>query len=341
MKHTLKVGSYGCDFTTINSAILHAQTYCTKTERVTIYVEAGIYNEEITLLDNQGIDIIGSGINSTIVQFGSAYPHSPIYTTGSGLFENIKFVAMNGTNSYAFHYEIGDGSVFGTTIFRNCRFESVGNSAVGAGLGANCNLVLDGCQMQSTSNVSLYFHNSAYSNRLNQYIEVKNCEFMSHMNGRFVNVDDACSIYGNTNSQLYITFKNNTSKFSGKINFRKNQATSLGYIPIDDNNIHLMADSVGNNLIGLTFDKSDVVFSFCTVKPVSTVYNTNYYIYTIPFNNANDYNWTVDNVSIIGLSYITSSCSINNAGEGFIEIKDTCGAGAGYSIQVVVRGKAI
>jgi hypothetical protein len=341
MRHTLRVGSYGCDFTTIASAILYAQGYCSKTNRVTIYIEAGIYNEEITLLDNPGIDIIGSGINSTIVQFASTYPHSPIYTTGDGLFENIKFVALGTLTSYAFHYEINDGSVTGTTIFRNCRFESGSSAAVGAGLGANCKLVLDGCQMQANGAVSLYFHNNPYSDRLNQFLEVKNCEFLSHVDGRFVTVDDACAIYGHTNSQLYVTFKNNTSKFSGKINFRKLQNQVFGYVPLNDSNIHIMADSIGNNLPGLTFGKADITYSFCTVKPVSTVYGTNYYIYTIPFENADKYDWEIVSVSIVGLVYITQNCSVNGVGNGFIEIKDTNNAGAGYSIQVVVKGTAI
>ena len=128
--HFVCVGEYA-DFQTINEAVSYARTFCTKTDRVLIFIGEGTYQEEITLLDNPGIDMEGSGAGKTLIEQQSWYPAAPLYTTGTGTFKNLALIARGSTNSYAMHFEINGGTVRGVTTFQNCFFCSEGNAAVG------------------------------------------------------------------------------------------------------------------------------------------------------------------------------------------------------------------
>lgn len=336
----ITVGKKGARFTTINAAITEAKNYCSATNRVAIFIYPGTYNEQITLLDNPGIDFIGSGTNNTFIKYNGSYPNCTIYTTGTGLFENLTIINTNTSGAYAIHYEIGDTSVIGTTVFKNCVVNAVA-SAMGIGLGANCTVIIDNCLLYSSSTYALYFHNNAYSNRTDQAIHIRNCMLTSTGNYDVL-VDDACNSNGNSNSYLSIMFANNISS-KHKMVFRKNtndSNTNKTYLPNGDNNISIDIHSTGNDIYGLTYGKNQVVAGSYSFKTENSTPSKSYWNYSCPFPDADRYNWIINDVTVPGIGSITSYVSIENIGSSFILLKDTSNSGAGYNVSVSMIGTA-
>ncbi|NLK76585.1 MAG: hypothetical protein GX284_02495 [Clostridiales bacterium] len=335
--NVLTVGKKGARFTTINDAITEAKKYCSKENRILIFVYPGTYNEQITMLDNPGIDFMGSGASNTILTYDGEYPNCVIYTTGEGKIEGFNVNNTN-ANAYAIHYETGNTSVTGTTVFKDC-VVSASQPAIGIGSGANCTIELENCVLKSNNAHALYMHNNPYSNKENQKIAVRNC-ILNSTGSYDVLVDDACNSAGNTNSKLLILFANNGST-KHKMVFRKNTgdtSTNKRYIPNDDSNISLDTHSVGNDIYGLTYGKNQVTGGAYVMKTANSTPGTSYWNYSCPFPDANRYNWTVNNVTIPGVGDITSGVSVENVGTSFVLLKDTSSGGAGYNVSVSIIG---
>lgn len=324
-RNIITVAKFGGQFSTINDAITYAKTYCTPSNRVTITVAAGTYNEEIILLPNPGIDIIGSGCNSTFVAYPSVYPNSPIYTVGSGYFQDIGFISESGgTSSYAFHFESQTNSATGFVKLVNCTFLSHNNSGVGVGLGQDTGVQFVGCDISAIGFPPVYAHNYPGNNKSGQLLEIRNSKMSGYGTSTCALIDDAAKLYGFSNSQMGIIVANCESNVP-KIQYR-NGGTTLTYIPDTGTDIVLNAESANTHILGLNYNESDV-----STGGIFFVAGNG--IFTIPITRAQDRDYTV-------LSAVRADDSVNIAGTISV-----VGVGENYvaftTSDVTVRQKAI
>lgn len=78
------------------------------------------------------------------------------------------------------------------------------------------------------------------------------------------------------------------------------------------------------------------VTSYYTIaKPAIAVYGQTHRYYSVPFNRADLYSIYLNDVNIVGLSSILTSCSISARYPTGFQILDTSEQGAGYILQVV------
>lgn len=190
------VAKKGAMFKTINGAIEYAKTICDVDNRVLVVIlDNSIYDEEITLLNNPGIDIAGFG---AVIRHNSVYPHSPLYTTGRGTFTGLTFENYNqGTHpnlSYAMHFDYNNpgAQASGETRFVNCRFIAMESYGVGIGMGSDIELIFEDCMFRSTTHGGMYLHNSPFAAN-NQIVRCNNCQFIGAEadNGYSIVFDDA------------------------------------------------------------------------------------------------------------------------------------------------------
>lgn len=328
----LTVGKKGCRFALINDAINYAKVYATQTNRVTILIASGLYDEELILQENNSIDLVGAGKGATIVKHNSVYPNAPIFVMGNCTISNITFYSSGGTNSYALHYEIGGTTITGKTRFNDCEFISDTSPAIGCGIGADCTLEFYNCIMNNIgSEYSIYLHNNPFSNKLNQKIKLYNCAFYGKKDGQSIAIDDSCSIYSNTNSKLELTFANCTAE--GTVRYRKTETTLYTYIPSVDTNITLSNNSK-SEILGLNYEKREIVINTIVFKPPNVVPTTKFYDYSVALNNADQYNVAISNVTASGIGDITSSVTITSVNKNCINLKDVATTGAGYTLAV-------
>lgn len=269
----LTVSKTGGQFHTINTAIAVARTYCSKTNRVTILIGAGVYNEEVTLNPNPGIDLIGCGIDSTIVEYASAYPNSPLYTIGDGTFKGINFRATkpaSGSASYAFHSEAQNVSqtvVAGRIRFYECGFEAAENHGIGCGLGDGQVIEFHSCQFvsQVSGAKPAYLHNYPLANAAYMSAEFYECSFINFgtPSGNAIVIDDAAKLTGHASvrSHLYLTFMGCHTQCKGiQIRLGDSASQVYGYVPSDTSvnpNIHLLY-GYGNSLVGMNSDLDEL-----------------------------------------------------------------------------------
>ena len=184
MSNIITVGAKGCMFDTINAAITEAMKYCTPNNRVAIIIFEGVYNEEINMLGNPGIDLIGIG--DVEIKYASVYPNAPLHTTGKGYFSNIFFHALSSaTPSYGLHIEAQEDSTAGKITFDNCSFLADAQSGIGIGLGSNFEVVLQNCTAVSFTSAGLYVHNYPQA-ATNQVITIKDCVLTGKTNDLYV-----------------------------------------------------------------------------------------------------------------------------------------------------------
>ncbi len=324
------------DFTTVNAAVTHARQYCSKANRVVVKIASGTYNEQVDLCNNPGIDLIGEGMDTTILSYPSTYPNAPIYTTGQGYFSGLTFLATSGSNSYGLHYENGSTKISGTTVFRNCKFSSPHN-AIGCGLGANSTLSLYNCVLQGTGGgAPLYLHNAAYANSPNQVFEMFDCVLYgkNSSSNESVLIDDAAKFYGVSNSTAQLRFSNNRMISSTKVIFRESETTRYPYIPVSNKNITLNPSNTGNTTRALNYNEGWKNGQAYVIKSEQTVYNANYYLYSVPMENADKYNITLTAVNIPGLASILSDCSIHSTSANGFVIKDTNPNGTNFGMEI-------
>lgn len=190
------VAKKGAMFDTINGAIEYAKTICDTNNRVQVVIlDNSIYDEEITLLSNPGIDIAGFG---AVIRHDSVYPHSPLYTTGRGTFTGLTFENYNQSTSpdvsYAMHFDYNNegAQASGTTRFINCQFTAINCHGAGIGMGQNVELIFDNCYFRSTTHAGLYLHNSPFGGT-SQVARFNSCHFVGAdaANGHSIILDDA------------------------------------------------------------------------------------------------------------------------------------------------------
>lgn len=292
-------------FTSISSAITFAQSLGGKT---TILIKPGVYNEQITLLNNNDIDLYGIG--NVQVQFASVYPNAPLYASGTFKVYNITFnCIVGGTNSYALH--IDDPSITGyVTEFINCTFISSNNAGIGLGLSENSAIRFINCDFASTSTHPVYFHNQA-TPAVNQVVELIDCKMNSGLNYCAL-IDDSAKLAGASGSIMRVNMKGCFSNVT-PIKFRDG-LIERGYIP-RTGDISIGKESY-TNIFGVDYYKSEIAtggLAYCSNSGLFTIPFANSDLYDITITSAVDENGTdvLANVSIIAQAsnYIAFGCS--------------------------------
>lgn len=190
-------------FTTINDAVTAARSICSVTDRVVIFIGPGAYSEEINLLENPGIDLIGIGDPQII--YASIYPESPLHTTGDGYFKGLTFIALDSaTPSYGLHIDAQENltPAAANIVFENCTFISYNQTGVGLGLGTDFTLEFRSCAFTSAVGTAFFCHNYP-GNAANQTIRLYDCDFFSAVNNADIYVTDACLEAGGNISDSY------------------------------------------------------------------------------------------------------------------------------------------
>lgn len=332
-RNILTVAKIGGQFTTINDAIDYAKTYCSVSNRVTITVAAGNYEEEIILMPNPGIDIIGSGCDSTTVTYSSVYPNAPIYTVGKGYFQDIGFTcSASGNNSYAFHFESQTNPATGFIKFVNCTFLSLNNSGVGIGLGQDTGVQFVGCDIASIGYPPLYAHNYPADNVTGQLLELRNTKISGYGTLICARIDDAAKLSSHSNSIMSITVANCESS-TPNIEF-VNGSTLLTYFPKTGTDITLSKASTNTNILGLHYTESEI-----TVGGIIFVDGQGYF--TVATSNALLRNYTVTSaVRADDYTDIASTLTFVAAGDNYIIFATSDTTVRQHAVNINVKGTA-
>ncbi len=334
----LLVGKKGCKFSTINSAITKAKTYATTSNRVLIFIMPGTYNEEIDLSDNNGIDLMGSGFQSTIVKFQSVYPKSPIYVMGDTSVSNLTFyeIVVGGVgDSYAVHIEAqSHGGTVGNILFENCKFISQSTkSAIGVGAGTG-NILFKNCVAVAYNNATIYLHNLPTALATGQTLEFVNME-LSTIGNPCIVIEDVADINNSVVSKLLLTLKNITC-VNGGVRYKDKSGTYDYVLP--SKNITLSYDSYNNNIAGINRGKTSIIVGSWKYKPASKFTALNGYLYSMSVQDADKYNWSITKVETYTGVNITSSVSINSTRYNEVILLDTSTEAAGYYVSVDIVG---
>ena len=207
----------GAMFATISEAVNEAKQIATKTDRVVVCVYTGDYEEQIELLGNPGIDIVGIG--KVTVHGTKAYPNSTLHTTGDGYFANIDFVSV-GLSNYSLHIEAQESADPGTRIkFVNCSFYSNDHNAIGVGVGSNYGVEFIGCSFQTNSSdhFSVYAHNYPKGGLYSSFMRFTSCFLFNTGEGKCWRFENARKIHDPTGaiSPLYLYLNGNYSRLGG------------------------------------------------------------------------------------------------------------------------------
>ena len=274
------------EYQTVNSAIDKAkEIIAERGGQVTILICEGSYNEEITLLPNPGINLVGIG--KVTIWFASTYPNSPIYMTGRGIIDNITFIVETGgnQNTYAFHFEGYTEDSYAELIFRNCTFLSKTHSAIGCGGNTKGGYVrFYNCNFSSTTNYAVYIHNRVAANDKKFNFGFYGCTTSGWSGG--YRVDDSAYIFGDgATSRMAIDC---VGCSYDTVRFVKTENNTINYIPSDDDNISVrFAD---DNVPGLSHHpivRSSGYFTpsgglIVVPKPVNRIYKN----HTVASNKA-------------------------------------------------------
>ena len=318
----ITVAKSGGMFDTINKAINYAKGYCTPTNRVTIVVYSGVYEEEIYLKTNPGIDFVGVG--EPKVQYNSTYPYAPLCMMGTGRVEGFYFVNTNSNgNAYAFHYEgQEDGSIKNAEChIKNCNFVSAGNAPVGCGMGPGHTLRFYNCNFYASDTApAVYFHNYPMGDDGLQTIECINCNILTK-NSFSILIDNARSMQGRSKlSPLALSFTNCCANSgSYRIKYRTENDVSSGYIP-KTGEVFIKTTSVGNtNMNGVDYEKSYIGLNGLITLPYwgddsgNTVRS-----FSLPSTLPLEQYDCELYQCIINTTDFKSVCTIDNAANGFI-----------------------
>lgn len=333
-RNVLTVAKHGGQFETINDAIDFARGYCSPSNRVTIRVHAGTYEEEVILTPNPGIDIVGDSPITTYISYNSVYPNSPIFTIGTGSFSNLSlYSGAGGSSAYAMHYESqGYTGVTGVTEFRNCNFVSMTNTSVGIGLGQDCTLRFIGCEFNGVGRSAFYFHNFPANNVNRQYLEVRDCYFNVSGHTKCIDMDDAAKLYGFSNSSLVANFTNCNSNVP-YIHYR-NGSTNMSYVPVSGSDIFLGVGGTGNNILGIDSRKREL--NIGGIIPVGTNGT-----FTLQVENANQYDYKiVTAASSDGSVNIMGQVSYAVAAENYVVFTTTYAESFGNSVNINIKATA-
>lgn len=321
------VGS-GFEYATINAALSAGKTF--------IFVFPGTYNEQLVLNTGKTICITAAlGLGSVTISGDFLYPNCVVNTKGNVSLKGLKFVNQS-VGSYALHSDNGSSYPNDENILlcEDCYFES-GGSSVGLGGSANSDFKFINCTFYTRSkDASIYLHNNPLKNIANQKMVFENCYIIS-TGGYSVRIDDAAASIGNTGSMLNLGFPGTTSEKSNSIQYVQNTASpgDVRYIPLNAPNIKVMPCSTGTNLLGVSYAEREYTFAYNCVKP-----SEGNIIFSVPFKDAENYDWTLTDVTIVGVAHITHDCTITSVTDNCITITSTNPAGAGYSTQITLVG---
>lgn len=290
----LIVAKRGARFSTINSAIDYAKTYCTLTNRVTIVVVGGynvVYQEYIDLDNNPGIDFFG--IASPILQSSVAWRLSTLrcsnnITVDGFWFMNYYTPQTGESAGYGLHAD----PVTGKQTYRNCYFYSDHNAGIGIGMGANGSIDFINCTFEGTEGA--YMHNSATNGTQNQWIRFYQCRFAGDSNHQALRVYDAATASDTSfTSVMGLKFANCIAYPNTKVKYVYNGSTTIYYVPasnrrsgISNGNIFVVSDSISPGLIGVDFYHNTQKFRL-TYRNYEGA--TNFF----QIENANRYSWSV------------------------------------------------
>ena len=324
------VGCVGSGFeqATINAALSAGKT-C-------VFVFPGTYNEQLLLNTGKTICITAAlGLVSVTIRGNFSYPNCVVITRGNVSLKGLRFVNQN-DSTYALHSDNGSSYPNAENILlcEDCYFEA-GRSSVGLGGSSNSDFNFVNSTFYTRGNdAPIYLHNNPLKNIANQKMGFKNCYIIS-TGGYSVRIDDAAASIGNTGSILNLGFPGTTSEKSNSIQYVKNTASpgDVRYIPLNDPNIKVMPCSTGTNLLGVSYAEREYTFAYNCVKP-----SEGNIIFSVPFKDAENYDWTLSNVTIVGVADITQDCNITSVTDSCITITSTNPAGAGYSTQITLVG---
>lgn len=322
----ITVAKRGGRFHTINEAITFAKKYCSRYNRVTILIYAGVYKESIVLTKNPGIDLVGIGMPEIITD--TAYPNGPAYIYGDTYIEGIYFHST-GRDSYAFHLDGSTDTSYGTSItVVNCKFVSDNQPALGCGCTRGCRYTFINCLFYGSDGI--YVHNEASANVEQQEFHVIGCK----INGKkhAVAIDDAPKLnYGATGSPLVLNFANSytTNNINSMIYFRVTKDQNYGYIPGDENGISLSPAST-TQIVALDYKYQG---GYTITASVPTYANSRD-VY-IPVENANLFEWTVT-TTIPGTG--TYPSKVASVSKHWLTVRRDSGNWDGNTIQVDLKG---
>ena len=289
----LIVAKRNARFSTINSAIDYAKTYCNLLNRVTIVIVGGpnvIYNESIDLDDNPGIDFFG--ISQPILRSAVAWRYSTLRCSNSIRVQNIDFenyyTPQAGEHAgYGLHAD----PITGTQIYINCKFYSNNNAGAGLGGGASGEVDFYNCTFIGTNGV--YLHNNAHDGVLGQWMRFHECSFRSFPGNPSIRVYDAATA-SNTSyvSQLGLKFIGCYAYPDPSVRYIYNGNQTINFVPshnrrsaYSNGNIFVTDDSISPAIIGVDYFLNNpnyrVMFKAMGVDRFET----------IPY--AHSYNWTI------------------------------------------------
>ena len=312
----LIVSKKGGRFTSINTAIDYAKTYCSEQNRVCIVIMSGVYTEHITLFPNVGIDLLGVG--DVTIQDEVNYPYSPLYVGGTITVENIKFLAFASAQAtYGVHVEAAAENCY--LKFINCQFTSVSTSGAGIGMHNAMELTFINCKFISWATNSVYAHNfPGPASAIGQKLRFFGCEFQSlDAIAADAVIEDATYRmgYGGVTSRMDVSFAHSI--------FNKGQ---IQYIEVNDGVITTnqpFLPALGN--VRLDVNSIATLYSVDFYKYTPHIKNTSYAdaigITVIPFNNANKYTWHIDEVKNQSGVTITGDATVFTTDAGGITIQ--------------------
>lgn len=321
----ITVAKSGGRFHTINEAITFAKGYCSRTNRVTILICDGVYNESIILTKNPGIDLVGIGMPEIVSN--SSYPNGPANIYGDTYIEGIYFHSTS-ESAYAFHLDGSTDTSYGTTVtVVNCKFTSEHEPALGCGCTRGCNYTFINCEFYGSDGI--YVHNEASANVTKQLFNAIGCKING--SNHAVAIDDAAQLnFGATGSPLVLNFANSyTSNINSMIKFRLSSSKEYGYIPGDLKGVSLSSESI-TQITALNY-KYQGGYTMTVTIPT---YKNNADVY-IPVENANLFHWTVT-TTIPGTG--TYPSTVKTVGAHWLTVSRSNGNWDGSAIQVDLKG---
>ena len=274
-------------FTTVNSAITHARTYCTTSNRVTILISSGIYQEYIDLDDNPGIDFVG--LCGVVIRSSVAWRLSTLRCSNTINVRNIQFenYYTPGDDEHA-GYGLHADPVTGVQTYIECGFFSNNNFGIGVGMGNNGQCNFYRCIIEGKSG-GIYAHNNPTSGTIGQWLRFYDCESLSNDGGQCVRIDDAATMAASgRSSTMGVVFKGCRGNNHGVLYRYNNPTQTLPYIPTDSStyNVFLYIGS-DNDFAGLNTIKQTP--SMIYIFPCDGTNDG----YLIPYPEAYKYQWTI------------------------------------------------
>lgn len=154
------VAKNGGDYTTISSAVSHAND--TENKAITILIYPGVYTEEINALSHKNLSFVGINRETCIIKATDGrYGHDPLSYQGIGLIANLTIISthddyeynpetVENIKNYCIHVDnqASSARLNGTLTIQNCYLYCEQGSALGMGSRANFHVKVIGCDIR-------------------------------------------------------------------------------------------------------------------------------------------------------------------------------------------------